>query len=606
MSEQRISRYDYGLLLLITAVLNYFWIRNVQYYALSGTIVPTFINYFKDNSLYSNSLIIAGFDHCLTYYYYIAAVLSKLFSVSAVISILSLIPGVVVVPLTFALGLAISENKYAGYLSIFAMHSHWLSDVALGGSEGVGDNIAHVSFATVFLMLAWLFYLKKRTTLAYAIAGLMFNIHAPLALAVMFVIFVCEYFNRELLFKKIAIHGLLTIIFAAPTLYWYCRILLSEPAAAGNLAGWSVLNRVRNVHSLPFSWNLGQYIRFAACAFNLLLLPKLFVKELRIYKVMLSTVIAVVILCLIGTFFVEICNVPLITKLSLFRSTRFLVYLSAVILSAYLVQMAVDKRIFTAKAVLAGIIIVSFVTYNIKVAILAELFLFYMLDSKKGTNLNRVAVIIMALLGITGFFLVPQKYIFPFIDNMPAFIVTLIISFAAMFLYKYKIMAGRPVFYSSIALVLASFAYLRFFDLYSQNEVFYLNNVEETQEWLANNTPKGAMILTPPDIESWENYSKRTVFITFGQIATGFYNADLVPEILRRISLYGSETMTYKTPNDFCENMLQRFQKMDGSTLKKYAEEGKYNLKYVVADNRSSFDLPVIFSNVFFKVYAIN
>lgn len=599
------NRFDYLILFIFTIFLNYFWLQNVYYYVIDGTPLVAIINYYKDKSLYENALSINSLEHYYTYYFYIAGLIGKYFSTKTVISIMSLIPGMTIVPVVFMLGYTLFSNKYIGYLTVLLTLTHWQGRVSLGGGDGFGNVISHFSFAAPFLLLSLVLFIRKHYVTAFLIAGVMFNIHAPLAVSTIFILLVCAIWSREISIKRIIVLLLLSMGASVPTLIWYTKSLATLTIAAQkNVGEWMLLNRLRNVHSLPFSWNIGIYIRFLAYVINIVFLIKL-KRNMRgdIYKNVMAIITAILILSLVGTIFVELYNVEFITKLSLLRSTVFLIYLSSAILAAYCVTKIDEGALKEPETILAGLVILSLITWNIKIAIAFEVLLFGRLWLKQRVGEYLLALGAIVTICVIGLYYVSGKYIYPVIDNVWPMVFTAFI-LSILLISTIKLQEKRKsIIYVGMALVVLTLGMLGFYNSNSEDQKEYIKAEWSAQKWLSENTPNHIKLLIPPYLTMWENYSMRDSFFTYNDLAYVFYGTDLMPEVMGRLNEYVSDLSSIKNSGELYAKMIAEYNSWDENKIGALAN--KYNIGYFITDTDKNYYFPLVYQNSRFRIYKI-
>lgn len=605
--QEGLNRYDYVCLSLMTIVLNFFWFQNAKLSIIDSSTLVTYINYYHQFADYPDSLVVAGFNNYLTYYFEIAAFLSRYLSVNGVVLLLSLVPGLVMVPAVFALGYTVFRNKYVGYLTVMMVLTQWQLVAALGGSEAYGDNLAHVSFVTPFLITSIVLFFRGHYRSAYLIAGLMINIHAPLALSAIFVLFLCSVRSTDLSLARTIMLLAISMMAGAPTIAWFASSLGSHSLhSAESHAEWLTLARLRSFHSMPDNWEIGKFIRFFAFSVNLFLLRELKNRmEVKIYRNVISVLLAISALCVIGYVFVEIYNISLITQLSLFRSTRFVVLISAIILAGYFVLMVRGGKSSIVEIVLSAFVVASLASGNVKPAIVFELLLFSRLCMTSSAIYYLPIVSVMVLSCIMGLFYTSRSHIYPLFDNLNLFVLLASVIGLGCFL----MLCGRSVraryVYGVMCLVFALYAVLGSFDAFSDEEKNYLAAEKEAQVWISENTPSDSKILIPPDMLIWESYSMRSNMLTYNDLAYAFYNLGLVPRVMEKLDAYGIALNTINSPADLKERMSSAYYGWDVEYVKSLAQRFNVSVLVVERAKHKTYDLPVVYENDYFQVYNL-
>lgn len=602
---EKLKIHDYVILALVTALLNYFWVVNTQLYVIHGTPLLTFINYHHESGLYATSLLIKGFTHYYTYYFPIAILLSQYMPVEMVTALLSLVPGLVIVPAIFMLGYTIGSNKYVGYLTILMLLTHWQLEASLGGGEGFGNNLAHVTFATSFLIMALALFLKNYYALAFLLTGLMINIHAPLALSMLGILSFSFLAVKPSNTNKLLGFCALSLLVGFPTFAWY----LQTTQGSDNVSPtqWNLLNQLRSSHSLPSNWYFGTYIRFITFA-----VPTIFLVAIKnrvdraVFMKILGAMLAILLMCVVSFAFVEIYSISFITKLSLFRSTRFLIILSSSVLGTYLILKVKNGEFLKTESILASLLIIALITWNVKIALGLEIMVFGWFSFKYRSIKYSLGFISLFIFSLLGLLIVPKNHIFPLFDNLDLFFAVTAISTVLCVLILRNPNVQKWAYSAAVLVAFMVLASMGSFDNYSKEQKQILKAQKEAQIWTRENTNKESVILVPPKMFGWENYSKRSNFLNFIDLAFSFYNPDLTPEIMKRVEDYGIDLATFKDSAELCSGMYEKYYGWDGKYIETLAKKNHITAMVVESARQKTYRFPLAYKNEYFEIYKLD
>jgi GH35 family endo-1,4-beta-xylanase len=221
----------------------------------------------------------------------------------------------------YALGRAMFKNRWAGiFLMLFLLAGH---HVALAGDALYSIGFTHTWAVFPLAIAAIALLYADRYFLAFALAGLIFNLHA-LTAAYLFVMFgawaAIEFRHRRDWWRLILMAGIFGFL-AIPTVMDMVR----QRQVFG--AQWLELTRVRSAdHSFPRTWwtdggsDVPRFLLIAglaAVAFS-------FTTDARTRRKSIGIALGATLLFLLGTILTEIWPVPTVIRAQLFRASRLL------------------------------------------------------------------------------------------------------------------------------------------------------------------------------------------------------------------------------------------------------------------------------------------
>lgn len=271
-----------------------------------------------------------------SYFFRAIAPLAHAFGVAPVYLVLQILTGFLTLASVYALGRAIFRSHSAalvGVLVLLAGHHD-----ALAGDGLYSTGFTHTYFVLPFAVAALALAYRRRMLWAFALAGVLFNIHALTAAYALLMISAALLADagREpfaVIVRRAALCAGAFVLLASPTLVQMASQHQTFDAA------WVNLMRVRSAdHSFPTSWwaagnpDLPRFVLL----FALFVLSWSFAPvrwkgfTVRTARVTVLMTAAVVLLFAAGYFFSEIHPWPTMIRLQPFRASRLLLVLMLV------------------------------------------------------------------------------------------------------------------------------------------------------------------------------------------------------------------------------------------------------------------------------------
>lgn len=287
------------------------------------TIQIPFLQKFLDPSLYPhNDPAVATRDDYPSFFYKGLAFVVGSHDIPTVYLILHLVTTVGVMLAAYALAKAIFKDALAGIVTaaiLFAGHHR-----ALAGDEMYSLGFTHTWAVFPLAILAMVLLYKDQLLLAFALAGIIFNLHALTAAYLVVMFGFWALFNiKEVGWKKLLLVGFVFLAISAPTIKEMAHRQVFD-------AQWVALTRIRSGdHSFPSTWwqpGTPDIPRFLLIA-GLAVLSLSFPAERKQQRKSIFIGIAAAILFLEGILLADVKPVTLVLRAQLFRSSRLLMVL---------------------------------------------------------------------------------------------------------------------------------------------------------------------------------------------------------------------------------------------------------------------------------------
>jgi hypothetical protein len=226
----------------------------------------------------------------------------------------------------FALTRVLWGSSIAGYVAML-LYTAALNNWTVG-SPSPYPNFFHHSLPYTYPFMVWsmVFFFQKRYPLALMVTGISWNFHPMCTVFLLFVYFIYWLFNRsEFNLKTLLACFAAFIIPAFPTLI-KSSIYLSKGMPYDQI--WlTVAHWTAWFVCFPSTWSLSSIIH-AGLFLLLFIISLLTLPDNKIRKGVLTFILAVGIMCLLGTLFADLYPIPFAIKLSLWRSTIIYLFLA--------------------------------------------------------------------------------------------------------------------------------------------------------------------------------------------------------------------------------------------------------------------------------------
>jgi hypothetical protein len=302
-------------------------------------------------------------------------------------------------------------------------------------------------------------------------------------------------------------------------------------------------------HSFPFGMGY-QWIQLAICIILFIIARKYLPEKNKDRNIMIM-VYGMIPLCIIGTIFSEWIPIQFIILTSLFQCTFLLTVFTGAYLANYIY---LDTN--------------NIGKFIIHVMLLAGLLLL-------GIEWHRVGLVLIGLFII--YFFIFKYIIFKIKIDSTKFVTILTIVLLVMILILPLI---RP-----------------------KNNT--LEDWKKAEEWTGKNTQPQDMIMTPPELRGFRTYSKRCIFLDFGDIGEPIYSPQCLPMIKERLDVYKIDFSNYGKydPSGLSNDMKKKYYSWSIEDFLSIAP--KYNIKYIVYEKPYSLKLLSVYENEHYIIYKL-
>lgn len=554
------------------------------------------MNWFKNPSLYQNSLLGSTHKYIFSGFYPMLGVLGKYFDPIAVLYVVFFLTNFLAVLSIFLLAVTLFKNEYVGYISVLILVVNKALGTGLGGSAAFGAGVFSGLFAITILLFAITLFLKERYVLAFFLTGVMFNFHGSHAVAIGFIFGLYCLLNFKVIGIKILLQSMAVFLIGAlPLLCW---MLSTETPATVALETdqWLKLVRLRvSGHCFPFMWSVKKYLNFLPFVLLFFLAANFKKPDKTEHKVQILC-LGILILCIIGIVFTEIIPIVPIIKLTLFRNTRFFIIFAAICGSNYIVE---KWKIGGIQKVLALALLIVLFTLSIKLLylVLAVLLLFeHRKKSKLYLGLLSVVLIILS---------VYSWQVLRFQRNGGYFLSISLVCILLFEFVKWKALRYQKTAFLIIASVLLvsliSFGFYRF---KSPSKIEELRATKDVQLWLKDNTPQNKLIMTHPRTRMWSGFSHRGVFMNWVDLNYPIYVPHLGEETIKRANEYVGNIFNFPTQASAIyafENAYNSWQVEDFERI-----ASKYGISHAVVYAGKRLVFEEVYKNEYFSVYDLS
>ena len=570
---------------------------------------------------------------------------------------------------------------YAIYLSLYYLARSMFSDPRVAllsvifllidkpsmGSHTLFPLFGERLFALPFLIMAFMFFFRKRYILASLMAGIATDLHLYTGAAV-FLMF-GMYLSYKELRSQIFQFGCLvkmTLVYlttSLPVIVW----ILSQPSSMSFIMPEFLLKIMKLIvvhHYFILSWYTPMYIdrwiRFFVF-FALLLVAYRHVSSTTSSKKDMHDAVkgffwVICIFFLLIIIFTYVIPLTYVMNLQLVRTTHWIIFIGGIYLSKFIADKFKASDLFS-KAVLAGIS-ASFFLGNFKGILISLIFFladrfrlrgmrwrfltvaaggaaalgisvlasFVPLSNISFLKLGTLSVFVVAL-SLTGTLLIEVSRTYkPQLPRALLFIalivaVLILTSIGAINL-RYTSNFGFPGLYE-LALIgpeSPSPVSLKAIDAMLKEPRSYLtanvqyryefprNDWEDIQQWARQQTNKDDIFITPPYLSGFRMYSLRPVVGEWLDVNTAVLDIAYAGEIWERMTdLCDSEIFSH-CDGEYgftCSTFCGlQYNKLDEGDFSRIA--GKYNASYVVVEKPKALSLALAYENEGFRIYKSN
>ena len=569
--------------LLLTTVASIAWI-GYRFGGGNHSVQIPILKHYADGSLYAGDLLMTTLDGYTTCFFPLMAPVTR---AAGNVELPYFVTYVVCHGATLAALYALSLLAFGhGPSAWLACALYLLNPLSLAGESSLASRLQHGHVATPLLLWAIFLYLRGRVVLAFALCGLAFNLHGLYSLYVAAML-ATDGALRSRAWRPARMVAALALfaVLASPALVWLLRS--SDPVPGGSLAPWLEIMRERSaLHTFPLSQPAavyGSYLLLVAAG----VLGWAIAGASALRRPSLHFALAVAVLCLAGLVFAEWWPVPLVIKAQLLRSTKWLTYLALLYLGRLLVLSWSWGLLARIGAVACGLSLVLQEPLLLAVGVAC-----YLLEAGRW-ELPVIAVGAAALLvaALTGAAAVPDGL------GVPRLTARLedalgdhrLVTCLALFLLVRAAAQGRFEKWALSAATAVSCLYVLPALYLASREATRSQSWNEVQAWVRDNTPRDAVILTPPYRDGFRQFSERAIVGEWKDGTQQFFDVPFTFEWHRRMTQLGGQT--------------RAFDNLDPSMLLALGRE--YGAEYVVVPGRVRHPFPKLFQNSVAAVYRL-
>lgn len=502
----------------------------------------------------------------------------------------------------FNIAFLISKNKLVSYLTLFFM---------LGLKTGmsaclIGVNIGTftpTAFVRPILLFSIYFFMNKNFRLSFLLTGLAFNIQGMESILVLTMFVVYFLFNLSSISKRLILESFTLLILSALPIILNLIFTTQffEIVSADILKHWISIIRARSwYHIFPFSWGISDWFIFSGWILWAVYLKSKFDRTTNIFFS------SILLLCTIGTVFVEIFPIPVIIKLHLWRSTIYFILFLIIYISRYLVESYNNSKNIIQSLIIAGTI--SSVFLDIPKLILPFVFLHIAYDNKN-KKIIFIPLLIISLIGLLSY---TFGSVFSIERPIYANLFYKILShtniglkksvvFLILFIFSFLFLKIRKLnyFYLIYTLIFLIFANSYLKDI---TRIPLEKDWIKVCRWARDNTSINSIFITPPYISGFRVYSQRSTFVEWHDDGSfAIFNIPYEIKWYERINNFKYDKW-YVNPDSWYDLKKKYF---DYSTEKFVFLAKKVKAKYIITENSQILELEKIYHNNHFCIYVL-
>jgi hypothetical protein len=564
-----------------------------------------------DPSLFKNSIYIQAINRTnerVSLFYDVAPFIVKHFDfetfaiIQAFISIFFIIAGI------FTLTNILFGSANAGYIAAF-LYTVTLNKWTLG-SPAPYLNFFHHGLPYSYPLIIWSmnFFFQRKYPLSFFLVGISWDFHPMCTLFLLFSYFIYWLFNlREF---NLRIIWKCVIAFTVPAVPIIIKLL--KHLGAGGGFGHLWLEGVRWVSgytSFPSEWPSSSLIQ---AGFFLILFLICFsqLNNNGVKKWVLTFFLSVGIMCLIGTVFADLCPVPFLIRISLWRSTVIYLFV-AISCIGYTVSTLLTDQSFTKRLLAISLIVIitgyvgSLIHYHVSyLPLFIGALLFFRFENQIRKFLPSLYSKFSFIFFTCLFLLLAVHIVTNLKDGFKLF---LFFGSIAFFLQGIRLSEKyAPKRALSTCLWVLIIALVLLFDvttLYVRGgpKIYYHGRFQgksdpwaEIQYFARMHSEKNDLFIVPPYMNDFTTYSMRA---TLGDWAEGstliFLDNQFTQEWFVRMNDLGCKPHKW----------FEEYNNLNTEEILKIAK--KYSAQFVVTEKPHRFNLPCVYENNRFALYEI-
>ncbi len=606
MHEKSIPRFFF--ILAVATITIHAFLMNGHYHLHQFLTVGTYLDPIvqkADPSLFNNSVYVQAAHRVsaklwffLDFYAYIYKHFDfELFAIAqAVTSLFFVLAGIVVFTRV------LFNNTIAGFAAAL-LYTVQLENWTLG-FPGPYLNFFHpgLPYANPLILWSMIFFFQRRFFTAAALAGIAWNFHPMSTLFLLFSYSIYFLFNQKEFNLRTSLSCLMAFtLLAAPTLIKAFNYLGSVPPP--DQLWLKTIRLTAWYQCFPSSWPPQLIIR-AGLFFLLFLTALISIPRSPMKRRILTFTSSVGLLCLLGTVFTDLYPIPLIIKLSFWRST-FIYLMLALPCIAYMLTNLCNQTIARRFVVIAFMVLLTGYLQCFKLYYFPFLLCFLILalyERPIAARFPSVRDRFPALFFSSLFFVLLYHVLF----DQGSFRLVLFFGFTIVFLWlttwTRRYYKKWPILQAWWVLPLVFIALFDFGVLLHKGgpAIYYQGRMQgETDPWAdiqifaREHSHKDDLFIIPPYLSSFGIYALRA---TLGDWAEGgnvlYTDNQFAKEVLPRMEAIGWKEVNgvYDGYNNLSTAQVLRTAK-------------KYGARFVITEKPKIFDLKKLYENKKFILY---
>jgi len=500
------------------------------------------------------------------------------------------------------------NNNLTSFLTIFLIL--FGTHTSLGGNWIVCDILIPTSIATPLALFAIYFFMKKRLYISFLLLGIasLFQILIGMLIAAMLVFYLLYLLViiRDIGFKKILLSIVCYLSFATWNILPVALLNLSS-----NVSGLEVMKIIGYVrhpwHYMPFQFSITSYLLFISimCLFILSLKYK---PEKEKHKMVMFFISTVLVMCVIGTVFVEIIPILVILKLQLFKIMPYLILFIYIYIANYFRIALTESTNITNILINIGVIISFYISYCLIISsllyILYEKLFKRYVDRVANKIGNKKEIFLISLLAtitsISLYFVISSYFYKIYLKILLILTWLLIFSFIVLsqIIIPKLIKTNKILVISLLCMLLIAIIVGVYSDVQIKEQQKDFNKLD-AYEWIRLNTPEDAVFIIPPYIEDFRLGANRAIIVDFK--AFTFKDQSII-EWRSRIADV-TNNIKFKFRGNRIEELREGFESLNESDFIRISK--KYHAQYLFIEKPKKLNFKELYENDKYIVYIV-
>ena len=491
------------------------------------------------------------------------------------------------------------KNKESSFLNVFLVL--FGATFSLGGILIFTSNLSSFLVSISLSMLGFYFLINKRLNYFSIFLGLATLIHFVSGNIIFGLLFAASFISSKKDKKEIKKYSIALLIFFLFSIATIPNLLADKASSAGfnALELREIVGEIRAPHHyLPFEWPITRYLEFGL--FLILFLVSL--KESGIDKENRKFVLTITYLLLaliaVSIFFVEIYPIKLFIKLNLFRLTTFFVFIEYLFVGNFIyTKMRKEAENKDFKFFIYPLLILSVLSNHLILASV-PLFLLYLKFENKIKISSKTFYICLAL-GIAFFAVILSiDAVTLFLKTKANTIIYLIFSIIVLLpltahsLFRQRII--KNLAFASIIFSIIAFGLFNYPILYEP-----AGNYQQVYNFIKENTPKEAIFLTPPGLNSFRLGAERAIVADFKSFPFG--EKEMLEWKERMLDISGKSNFS-ETPAPE-KQIIAGYEELSKEQVVDLRD--KYDASYALFNKPKSLNIKIVYQDEYVVLYGL-